>query len=247
MPKRVLITVAEVSGDKHAAGMVRALKQLDPSIQVDALGGPALASAGATVRHETVTGAAMTLHGAKRIFEMMRLLKWVKRFYRDPATRPDLQVCVDSSAINLHFARAAKEAGIPVLYYVAPQLWASREGRMKKVRKYVARLACIFPFEEMYFRSHGVEATFVGHPLFDELPRERPRNNGPSFPDAPPVIGIVAGSRKSEVVANLPGLVQVANAIRVRFPDARFLIPTTSAGHATVKELLRVTGFQPVP
>src|SRR5207253_751398 len=83
-----------------------------------------------------------------------------KRFYRDPATRPDLQVCVDSSAINLHFARAAKEAGIPVLYYVAPQLWASREGRMKKLRAYVDRLACIFSFEEMYFRSHGVEATF---------------------------------------------------------------------------------------
>jgi lipid-A-disaccharide synthase len=153
---------------------------------------------------------------------------------------------VDSSAINLHFARAAKEAGIPVLYYVAPQLWASREGRMKKVRNYVDRLACIFPFEEMYFRKHGVEATYVGHPLFDEIPTDRQRVNPPWFPDAPPVLGIVPGSRRSEVKANLPGLIEVMHHIRSQFKNVTFLVPTTTVVDALVREMLAPHALQQV-
>src|SRR5205814_4338366 len=105
----------------------------------------------------------------------------------------------------------------PVLYYIAPQLWASREGRIKQVRKSVDRLECILPFEEQWFRERGVNATFVGHPLFDELPADREaRTSGPRLPDRPPVIGIVPGSRKSEVRANLPLLIQVMNTIRAQ-------------------------------
>jgi lipid-A-disaccharide synthase len=140
--------------------------------------------------------------------------------------------------MNLHFARRAKEAGMPVLYYVAPQLWASREGRMKKLRADVDRLACILPFEEEYFRKHGVNATFVGHPLFDQLPLDRSRSSGPHFPHAPPVIGIVPGSRRSEVRANLPHLLDVAQRIRTEFTGAQFLIPTTSTTDALVKSLI---------
>src|SRR5205814_1257501 len=83
--------------------------------------------------------------------------------------------------------------------YIAPQLWASREGRMKKLRGYVDRLACIFPFEEAYFRGRGVNATFVGHPLFDEMPTNRTPPPGPRFPEAAPVIGIIPGSRRTVV------------------------------------------------
>jgi lipid-A-disaccharide synthase len=122
-----------------------------------------------------------------------------------------------------------------VLYYIAPQLWASREGRMRKMREVVNKLACILPFEEGYFRGHGVNATFVGHPLFDELPQDRSRPPGPHFPELPPVIGIVPGSRRGEVKANLSHLLDVARRMLAVFPAARFLIPTTSA----VDEMVR--------
>lgn len=237
MARRVFITVAEVSGDQHAAQFIRALRQLEPDVIVEGYGGPEMAAAGATILHETTTRAAMTLHGAKRVFEVSRLLKDAQRYYREH--RPDLQVCVDSSAMNLHFARVAKECGIPVLYYIAPQLWASREGRIKKVRAYVDRLACILPFEEQWYRDRGMNATFVGHPLFDKLPPDRlTRSDGAPFPARPPIIGVVPGSRKSEVSANFPGLIEVMRAIRASFADATFLVPATAAAEPVVRELL---------
>src|SRR5437764_9867542 len=235
MSKRVFITVAEVSGDQHAAELIRSLKHLDPEIIIEGFGGPQMAAAGANILHETTRKAAMTFHAVKRVFEVSRLLKQARQYYRD--NKPDLQICVDSSGMNLHFARAAKEEGVKVLYYIAPQLWASREGRMKKVIKYVDHVACILPFEEQYYRSHGATATFVGHPLFDELPADRSRAPGARFPEAPPVIGIIPGSRKSEVKANFPHLLEVMQRIAAEFPQARFNIPATEAGEPVIRQL----------
>src|SRR3954467_13832246 len=169
--RRVFITVAEVSGDKHAAQLICSLKKLDPEIVVEGLGGPEMEAAGAVIHRNTVTKAAMGWRGALRAFEMMDALKWVRK--RVDGERPDLQIGVDSPSMNFHFARAAKERGVPVLQYVAPQLWAWAPWRMKKLRRWVDRVACVLPFEEEYFRRHGVNTTFVGHPLFDELPPHR--------------------------------------------------------------------------
>jgi lipid-A-disaccharide synthase len=226
LPKRIFITVGETSGDNNAAKLVRALKLLDPTIEISGFGGPAMAREGAKILYETTAKAAMTFHALKRVFEFKRLLKQANEIYRDPARRPDLQICVDSSGVNLHFARAAKVAGIPVLYYVAPQLWASRPGRIKQVRRDVDRVASIFPFEAKWYQDRGVNATFVGHPLFDDLQVD------PSLKPDPakfPTIGIVPGSRVSEVKANLPHMVDVAEAIRKTFSDVRFRMPTTKA------------------
>ncbi|HEX3357895.1 MAG TPA: lipid-A-disaccharide synthase [Tepidisphaeraceae bacterium] len=236
MPRRIFITVAEVSGDQHAAELITALKQLDPEIMVEGFGGPEMARAGGNILYETTSKAAMTFHAVKRVFEVSRLLKQARRYYLEQ--KPALQICVDSSGMNLHFARAAKECGVPVLYYIAPQLWASREGRMKKVREFVDHVACILPFEENYYRSHGVTATFVGHPLFDELPADRGRGAGARFPETPAVIGIIPGSRKSEVAANFPHLLDVMKRVLVKFPEARFNIPTTAAGEPVVAKFL---------
>ena len=237
--KRIFITAAEASGDQHAAELVRSLKHLDPTLEIEGLGGPKMAAAGVTLLQETVGKAAMGWRGALRALEASQWLDLASHRYRE--ARPDLHICVDSSAINLPFARLAKEKfGVPVLYYIAPQLWASREGRMKQVRDYVDRVACIFPFEEEYYRSHGVNATFVGHPLFDEMPTDRASRTGtgPRFPNAPPVIGIIPGSRRSEVESNLPHLVEVMEGIRREFADATFLVPTTPASHPRVHEML---------
>lgn len=234
--RRVFITVAEVSGDRHAAQLVLALGQLDPDLLVEGHGGPEMAAAGAVLHRETVGKAAMGWRGALRALEVLRLLRWTRRHFE--TSRPDLLVGVDSPSMNFHFAKLAKSMGVPVLQYVAPQLWAWREGRMAKVRRWIDRVACILPFEQDYFRAHGVDATFVGHPLFDELPA-RSDVPGPRFPERPPVIGLLPGSRRSEAAANLPGLLAAAALIERAFPQVRFLIPTTSATHPVVESAIR--------
>ncbi len=233
MPKRVFITVAEVSGDQHAAQLVRSLRELDPDIRIEGLGGPLMRQAGAVLHQETTSRAAMSWRAALRAMEMSRLLKRTKQYF--DATPPDLQICVDSFAMNFHFAKAARERGIPVLYYIAPQLWASREGRMHKLRDAVDRVACILPFEEKYLKEHGVRATFVGHPLFDELPAGRGENVDARYPAHPPVIGLVPGSRRVEAIQNFPHLLDVAGRILKAYPDATFMIPTTPATHPIVE------------
>ena len=139
--------------------------------------------------------------------------------------------------MNLHFAKAAHRLGIPVLYYIAPQLWALREGRMKKLRACVDRLACILPFEEKYFRAHGIEAQFVGHPLFDELPAGRELPAIAETPTENPIIGLLAGSRRSEAEQNFPPMLEVAERILRVFPCATFLAPTTAATQSVVARL----------
>lgn len=236
--RRVFVTAAEVSGDKHGAQFIRSLKAIEPDVVVEGLGGPEMAAAGATVLRETVANAAMGWRGALRAVEVYKLLAETRR--RFDASPPDLWVGVDSPSMNFHFARAAKERGIPTLQFVAPQLWGWAEWRMKKLRRWVDRVACIMPFEEAYFGGHGVSATFVGHPLFDELPPNRGRPPGPHFPDAPPVIGLLPGSRRGVANANFPRQVEVAAALLGRFPTARFLVPTTAATDPVVRAYLGI-------
>jgi lipid-A-disaccharide synthase len=235
MPRRVFITAAEVSGDQHAAHLIESLRRLEPSVIIEGHGGPEMESRGAVIHHETTRRAAMTYKAFVRVAEMWRLFRWTGKYFdRNPA---DLQICVDSPAMNFHFARLAHQRGIPVLYYIAPQLWAWREGRIKKLRKWVDQVACILPFEETWFQSRGVNAKFVGHPLFDQLPPVRGQTPGPRFPERPPVIGLLPGSRRSEAVANFPHLLEIAERIRHDFPQARFLVPATP-GTAPVVEAL---------
>lgn len=237
MSRKVFITVGEVSGDNHAASVIKSLKRLAPDVQIDAVGGPAMAAAGATIHFETTKKAAMSFHAVKRVAEIRRLEKWLRARYDNPATKPDLHICVDSSGFNLRFAQLAKSAGVPTLYFVAPQLWASREGRIKQMRACVDQLACIFPFEEKWFSERGVKTTFVGHPLFDELPADRlSRVPTVRYPDRAPVIGVVAGSRRSEVRENLPPLIEVMHRITIDLPTARFLLPTTPAASEIIGE-----------
>jgi lipid-A-disaccharide synthase len=232
---RIFITAAEVSGDGHASHLIRALRKFRPDAVIEGHGGPRMREAGAVIHHETTAKAAMGVSALGRVREMLALLKWTRRHFAQ--VRPDLQICVDSPALNFHFAKIAHAAGVPVLYYVAPQLWAWREGRMKKVRKWVDRVACILPFEEAYFRAHGINTTFVGHPLFDDLHRAQAVQPRP-YGDAP-TVGLLAGSRKSEAVKNFPRMLAVADAIVRTFPDVRFLLPTTAATHPIVTSLLR--------
>ncbi len=236
MARRVFITVAEVSGDKHAAKLAQSLRALDPEIVVEGLGGPDMLDAGVKVHHETVGEAAMMHHAVRRVWDVLRLLRWTQGYFE--SNPPDLHICVDSPAMNFHFAKLAKRMRIPVMYYIAPQLWAWREGRMKKLRRWVDRVACILPFEEEYFRQHGVRATFVGHPLFDELSRDSHHEIRGRFPERPPVIGLLAGSRTSEAKVNFAHQLDVASRLLAEFPEATFLVPTTRATAPVVQHVL---------
>lgn len=222
---RVFISAAEHSGEQHAAKLACALRGLVPGVELHGLGGPRMREAGVTLLADTVSGAAMGWRALLRAREVLALLKRTRGHF--DAWTPDLQICVDSWTMNRQFASLARSRGIPVLYYVAPQTWASREGRVKVMRQVIDRLACILPFEEGYFRSHGIDTTFVGHPLFDDLPRDRVIPTGPRFPDRDPLIALPAGSRRSVAKANFPRQLAVARQIRSRFPAARFVVPTT--------------------
>jgi len=233
---RVFVTAAEVSGDRHAAQFIRSLRQLVPGVVVEGVGGPEMQAAGAIIHRNTVNNAAMGIRGALRAAEIYRLLRWTRRHF--DTHKPDLWVGVDSPSMNFHFARAARERQIPTLQFVAPQLWAWARWRMAKLRRWVDRVACILPFEEAWFRAHGVNATFVGHPLFDELPPGRVRTTPPRPPGAAPVIGLLPGSRKGVANANFPRQLRTAAALRERFPGARFRIPTTEATDPIVRRHL---------
>lgn len=236
MARRVFITVGEASGDRHAGLLVRELKVLEKDIIVEGIGGPAMAEAGAMVHYDTVRRAAMGWKAMLRYFEISRILKWTRGYFRDH--RPDLLICIDSWAMNWHFAKLAHGMQIPVMYYIAPQAWASRPGRVKRLRRYVDRVACILPFEEKFFHDHGLEATFVGHPLFDELPVRPPDDPQQRFPHRPPVIGVIPGSRLNVAKENFRNLLQVCDRILEAFPHAKFLVPTMPATHDVVKRCL---------
>jgi lipid-A-disaccharide synthase len=243
VPKRVFITVAERSADGHAANLVRAMRTLDPSIEFHALGGDALRAAGAIVHHDTVSRAAMGLAAFKRAAEVKRLLKWTREFYS--TSKPDLHICCDSWTMNVHFARLAKSFGVPVLYYISPQVWASREGRVKELAKVADAVACILPFEEKFLRDRGLNATFVGHPLFDELISVSlsPRDWGEQAGSRAPIIALPCGSRSGVARANFPRQVEVAKRIRAAIPGATFLVPTTPATHDVVMPLIADASF----
>lgn len=246
MNGRIFFTVGEVSGDNHAAGVIRALKTLKPDLLIEGIGGPQMSQAGAIIHFETTARAAMSFHAVRRVREIHRLERWLKDRYRS-VERPDLHVCVDSSGFNLRFAQLAKAHGVRTLYFVAPQLWASREGRIRQLRACVDRLACIFPFEEQWFGQRGVNATFVGHPLFDQLPENRfQRVPQRRFPDREPVIGVVVGSRRSEVKDNLPGLIRVMQRVRQAYPGVSYRMPTTAAGDAIVRQQIQSSALDVV-
>jgi lipid-A-disaccharide synthase len=235
--RRVFITVAEVSGDLHAAQLILELKRLDPALIIEGIGGPRMRDAGCIVHHETVRSAAIGLGAIKRLPEVIRLLRWTRRWFQKH--KPDLQICCDSWGLNSYFAKLARIFEVPVLYYIAPQTWASREGRVKKIRRWVDQLACILPFEEAYFRKHGVNATFVGHPLFDELPPRRPRVSAVTFtPDRPPIVGLLPGSRRGGAKKSFPAMLAVADQLKEKFPGIRFLVPTTPGTDPIVRELI---------
>jgi len=199
--RKVLLIAGEASGDVHGAELVAALRRLDPQVEVYGVGGEKLRRAGMHVLVDTASIATMGLTevvGAfARILAMYRLLK---RFLVEQ--RPSLVVLIDYAEFNMLFAKRAKALAIPVLYYIAPQVWAWRRGRVKKIAQRVDRLAAIFPFEPDLYNQERPLAEFIGHPLVDVVRPTRSRDETLArhhLDPQRPLLALLPGSRKKEI------------------------------------------------
>ncbi len=220
---RIFISAAEPSGDQHAAGLIREIRRICPGSAFFGIAGPDMQSAGCQPIDDLTGRSAMLLGAIRLAGRAHRLLRLVKRRLR--AERADLAILVDSPALHLPLAKQARAANCPVLYYIAPQLWAWAPWRIRRVRRRVDRLAVILPFEESYFRERGVDARFVGHPLIERLQAAaRSLEVIQAFKDSGgPIVACLPGSRDHVIREVLPGQVEVARAITDRYGDALFL------------------------
>ncbi|HEX2723390.1 MAG TPA: hypothetical protein VHM24_10755, partial [Gemmatimonadaceae bacterium] len=164
MPE-VLFVAGEASGDLHAAGVAEELRKLRPDLELTGFGGPLMEKAGVALFDRYETGVMGFLEILKHVPRHWELLNTVRdRFAERPVK---LLIVVDYPGFNMKAAAAAKDAGVPVLYYVTPQVWAWGEGRLATLARIVTKAAVILPFEEALLRGHGIDASFVGHPLLD--------------------------------------------------------------------------------
>jgi len=258
------LTAAEHSGDALGASLITALRRIHPEARFIGVGGPKMAAAGCRLLANPVARSAM-LVGAV-ITETRYWYRRLKEIRAELASlKPDVVIPIDSSTVNLRVAKAARQRGIPVCYYVAPQLWASRPWRIGKLRACINTLCCVLPFEEKYFRDRGVHAVYVGHPMFDQpintpdhdpyrldpplpgiLPGQRPNDmhllNGTvrEGSDHAPRVAIFPGSRKGEIAGNLPPMLEIMQEIKGRFPRVGFVAAAPSGERAwQIRHFLR--------
>jgi lipid-A-disaccharide synthase len=241
-PPAIYLSAGEPSGDAHASAVVAALRRRLPQATLEAFGGPRLEAAGARVldRMErfSVVGFVEAL---AKVPAHWRLHGRVRDALR--AHRYDLVILVDYPGYHLRLATTAAAAGVPVLYYIAPQMWAWGEWRVRRLAAAVRRLAVILPFEEKFFRDRGVPATFVGHPLKDRpaLPAQADARRALGVAPDRPVLGVFPGSRSQEVRRIWPVFRDAARRILAARPDVQVLVAGTERGEYPDAGPMRVT------
>jgi len=223
---RVLISCGEASGDLYAGALVRELRALVPDVDVFGLGGPQFAAAGgrqiADYRELSVNGLFEVIGKIPKLAAARSRIVAAAE-----ATLPDVFVPIDFWGFNYRLAQAMRARGVPVVYYISPQLWASRPWRMKSMRDVVSRVLVIFPFEEAIYRQAGVPVEFVGHPLVEMTTaavdsRQFLEARGLTF--SAPTVAVLPGSRANEVSKILPDLIGAASLIRSTVSDAQFVV-----------------------
>lgn len=221
-PRCVMIVAGEASGDLHGAHLVRALRREAPGLFVCGIGGDHLRAEGVRILLDAsrlaVVGITEVLAKLPVVWQALGLAKKLLH-----SLRPDLLILIDFPDFNLRVARMAKKRGIPVLYYVSPQIWAWRRGRVQTIKQRVDHMAVILPFEAGFYQAHGVPVTFVGHPLLDVwggMPPLQP----PAGLVAAPVVGLLPGSREGEIQRLLPVMLQAARRLENQFKTIRFLV-----------------------
>jgi lipid-A-disaccharide synthase len=221
------MVAAEASGDQHGAALVRALRERFPQLQVYGLGGDYMRAAGVETLFDV---QALNVVGVVEILAKVPLgLRMASQLLRAAARRGTrVAVLIDAPGFNLTFARLAKRAGLSVVYYISPQIWAWRQGRVKRVARYVDKMLTLFPFEVPFYTAAGVDAEYVGHPLLDHLhhlpaPTQAARSLG--LDAQTPIVALLPGSRRQELRSLLPTMLAAFQRIRQRLPGVQGIIP----------------------
>ncbi|MFZ5517004.1 MAG: lipid-A-disaccharide synthase [Candidatus Zhuqueibacterota bacterium] len=226
MSYKVMIIAGEASGDLHASGLVRAMLRREPGLEVFGIGGDRMRELGVRLLHHI---SEMSVLG---FVDVLKHIRFFKRVYHKLVAamdeeRPNLLILIDYPGLNLKLATAARARGINVLYYIAPQVWAWGAGRIKHMAQCVDKMAVILPFEEQLYRSAGIDATFVGHPLLEvvrnSLEKEAFQKQHALEVDQK-TIGLLPGSRHLEVKRLLPEMLRVVEQLRADFPGIQAII-----------------------
>jgi lipid-A-disaccharide synthase len=236
------MVAGEASGDMYGADVARGLLRKFPDSHIYGLGGQRMRDAGVELEGDisktAVVGPFEMVSSLGNLYQVFRRL--ADRVEADP---PTAAILIDFPDFNLRLAKRIKAAGVPVIYYVSPQVWAWREGRIKQIRRLVTKMLVIFPFEEEMYRKAGVDAEYVGHPLIDMV---RTTKSKSEFCDSykldprKPLVALLPGSRRKEVRFILPTLCQASEMIREQKPDAQFVLPIASGlDRALLEEIIQ--------
>jgi lipid-A-disaccharide synthase len=222
----IMVVAGEASGDLHGAGLCAAIRTLSPGARVFGMGGKRMRAAGvellADVSRRATVGGTEAVSGIPALYRIFRRLRRVLE-----EEHPDVLVLIDFPEFNLRLARVARRAEIPVVYFVPPQIWAWRRGRIRTIRRLVSLVLAAFPFERALYRDAGVAVEFVGHPVVDGLaaaPSRAAARRALALADDAPVIGLLPGSRPGEVARMLPLMRETAVRLAARWPTARFVV-----------------------
>jgi lipid-A-disaccharide synthase len=227
---RILIVTGEASGDLHGAHLAKAIMALDPTTELVGIGGPSMRAAGVNLVPGVPQLDVMGLIGLSAIRAMLQRVRAIRRVLKAEAW--DLVVLIDNPGLNFHFARVAKAAGRRVLYYIAPQVWAWRPGRMKWIQRRVDHVVVILPFEPELYHRAGVRCTFVGHPLLDMVAPHYDRTKLRrefGLSESARVVGLLPGSRVREVEMLLPVLLKAAAQLVLAEPGTQFILAQASS------------------
>ncbi len=224
---KIAFSAGESSGDQHAASMFQALKKHLPNIQAIGMGGTKMRDAGIDVKVDSSgIGVIGLIEILRHYGEIRAALAQMKKLLAEE--EPDLLVCVDYKEFNLKLARFAKSQGIKVLFYVSPQVWAWRPGRVKTYGEAIDMMAVIFPFETAYYEAENVPVRYVGHPSVDKVKPQRNKTDDLrlfSLHAERPIVGLLPGSRSNEIRRLLPVMLEAAGKIKQTVPDVQFVLP----------------------
>ena len=225
--KKVMIVTGEASGDLHGAHLMEAVHRINPGNQFSGMGGEALKKAGMNLLYPnqslSVVGITEVLLKLKAI---RKTLHGLKQFLE--REQPDLLILIDFPDFNLRLAKFAHRRGIPVLYYISPQVWAWRPGRVRLIARWVKKMVVFFPFEVPIYKAAGVDVECVGHPLLDVVKPSRSKEETAKqlgLDPAKPIVGLLPGSRSQELERLLPVLLDTARLLHQENPDLQFVIP----------------------
>ncbi|HXG53422.1 MAG TPA: lipid-A-disaccharide synthase [candidate division Zixibacteria bacterium] len=238
--RRIMLVVGEASGDMHGAGVVRAIHERDPAVEIFGIGGEQLGKTRFEALENAERLAGMGLvELAGKLGSIWAALRAARQALR--RRRPDLLLLIDFPEFNLRLARLAKKLGIPVLYYIAPQVWAWRKGRARKIARLVDAMAVVFPFEVGLYGVHGANVSFVGHPLLDLVEAKKERATvleSMGLDPETPTIGLMPGSRRNEVDYHLPVFLEAAARYRSEREVQFFCVRATTVERPRLDELL---------